>query len=161
GAAGVSSAKEASIGSLSNAAGATISGGNGGAGFSGGVGGAGVLNAGAIATLSNAGAISGGGAGHGSLRIARHSPFPGAVGGAGGAGRWSAGMITGLSNSGTISGGNGGRGALLDGVFGGAGDGALGNWTPPPHAAVGVSLMPLARPGQGRGPDAACCIPIA
>jgi hypothetical protein len=38
-------------------------------------------------------------------------------------------------------------------------DRALGNWTPPPHAAGGVSLMPLR--GPGRAVDDACFIPIA
>ena len=44
---------------LSNAAGATISGGSGGGGNNGGAGGAGLSNAGAITTLNNGGMISG------------------------------------------------------------------------------------------------------
>ncbi len=110
---GVSNAAHATIGSLTNTRGATISGGNGGTsafGGPGGAGGVGVSNAGTIKTLSNSGTISGGGGGTiGS-------------GGAGGAGVSNAGTIETLSNSGTISGGVlAPRAAAGEGGAGGAG----------------------------------------
>jgi hypothetical protein len=88
---------------LTNANGATISGGNGGGGRkTGAAGGAGIANSGAITELTNSGTIQGGHGGHvaGSF----------GVGGAGGAGVSNAGTIRTLSNSGKITGGNGGNG---------------------------------------------------
>ena len=97
---------------LSNATGATISGGGGGSGPSnaaGEAGGAGVTNFGTVTRLTNAGAISGG-AGGTAGNVPLGASHPGA-GGAGGAGLSNAGTIATLTNAGAISGGNGGNGA--------------------------------------------------
>ncbi len=107
---GVRADLDQTINSLSNAAGATISGGDGGSGPSnaaGGAGGVGVSNFGTVTTLSNGGAIRGGAGGTGG-NVQGSSP-PGA-GGAGGAGLSNASTIMMLTNSGAISGGNGGAG---------------------------------------------------
>ena len=99
---------------LSNAAGATISGGSGGGGNSGGAGGAALSNAGVLTTLKNSGLIRGG--------EGRSS------GGTGGAGLSNAGTITTLNNRGTISGGGGGRGTYFSGGSnGGAGGAGVSN----------------------------------
>jgi hypothetical protein len=132
GGAGVSNAKGATIGSLRNATGATIRGGNGGAGLM--SGGAGIANSGAITTLTNSGTIRGGsggagshgagglggagvsnakGATIGSLSNATGATIDGGNGGSGdtgGAGIANSGAITTLINSGTIIGGLGGAG---------------------------------------------------
>ena len=89
GGAGVFNARGATIGSLMNAGGATIRGGDGGSASAGGTGGAGVANSGTIRTLTNNGTISGGNGGAGSL-----------AGGAGGAGIANSGAITTLTNRG-------------------------------------------------------------
>ena len=112
---------------LTNATGATISGGAGGrgpAGATGAAGGVGVSNFGTITTLTNSGAITGGAGGQaGNVRA--HASHPGA-GGAGGAGLSNAGTLATLTNSGAISGGIGGTGGegrfnLVIGGTGGAG----------------------------------------
>jgi hypothetical protein len=136
----VSNAKGATIVSLSNTSGATISGGSGASDFVGGAGGAGVWNAGTITTLTNGGAINGGGVpfffgggtgvwtsgtittltNKGTIRGGGAFPSSGAPGVVGGAGVANSGVITTLTNSGTISGGAGGTG-ILGGGAGGAG----------------------------------------
>jgi hypothetical protein len=100
------------IKSLTNAAGATISGGGGaGRGVIGGSGGAGVSNRGTIATLTNSGIVTGGAGGD--------VEGEGLVGGAGGAGIANFGTISSLRNTGKVMGGAGGGGP--GGGAGGAG----------------------------------------
>ncbi len=98
------------IGSLTNQATGTISGGNG-AGS--GARRRGIANSGTITSLINKGAINGG---HGGS-----ISFTYALGGPGGVGVANSGTITTLTNSGTISGGNGGSGYLGGLGVGGAG----------------------------------------
>jgi hypothetical protein len=100
GGAGVSNAKGATIVSLTNVSGWTISGGAGGAGFMGGADGTGVSNAGTITTLTNAGTIQGGDGGAGT------------PGGPGGKGLLNTGTITTLNNTGTIKNGSAGADAI-------------------------------------------------
>ena len=57
---GVRNLRGAGIGSLNDATGAKIMGGNGRSSFTDGAGGAGIMNSGTIATLTNKGTISGG-----------------------------------------------------------------------------------------------------
>jgi len=124
----VSNASGATVGSLSNANGATIKGGSGGVGVTGGVGGAGVSNAGAITILTNGGTISGGSGGVGRGATTFGAAYAGGVGGAGGS---NAGTIMTLTNSGAISGGNGGAGGAgishSPGAPGGAGGAGIMN----------------------------------
>ena len=111
---GVRANSDQTIDLLSNARGATITGGTGGGGFpTGKAGGAGVSNAGTIITLINRGTIGGGRGGSG-------RGFSSNVGGAGGAGVSNGGTVTSLSNSAAIVGGAGSAGFL------GAGNGGAG-----------------------------------
>jgi PEP-CTERM motif len=108
------------IKSLTNAAGATISGGGGaGRGVIGGSGGAGVSNRGTIATLTNSGIVTGGAGGD--------VEGEGLVGGAGGAGIANFGTISSLRNTGKVMGGAGGGGT--NGGAGGAGSDNSGTIT--------------------------------
>ena len=99
---------------LSNANGATISGGKEGGGSASGLGGAGVSNAGTITKLTNAGKIDGGSGGS-----------------FGGHGLSNAGTITTLINSGAVSGGAGGST-----TFGAGGEGGVGV-SNAAHATIG------------------------
>ena len=139
GGAGVSNAAHATIGSLTNTRGATISGGNGGGSGCctsffgvGGAGGAGVSNAGTITSLSNSGTIAGGNGGKG-LSGAEGGA---GTGGAGGAGIANSGTIQTLTNSGTIHGGKGGSGS----TSGAPGDAIL-------SAGAGASIGPITNSG--------------
>jgi hypothetical protein len=119
GGAGVWNASGATIAALSNATGATISGGNGAEAFTGGAGGAGIRNSGTVTTLTNKGTIDGGNGGASQYAVGVRRGAPG------GAGVWNSGLITTLTNSGTIRGGNGGSG--VSGGPGGAGGAGLWN----------------------------------
>jgi hypothetical protein len=131
GGAGVSNASRATIGSLSNARGATIVGGNGGRDI--GSGGAGVSNSGMITTLTNSGAIRAGFGFLGGLGVfnsgtiatlTNRGTIRGGSGGSGktgGAGVSNSGAITTLTNNGKVLGGNGGDAQFGIGGAGGAG----------------------------------------